>query len=60
MRRDRFGHQRLREQEHTAGQIDTRWTDAIERDVTGWLRENRDKRPIPREQIDEILKRRQQ
>src|SRR5919202_3671560 len=57
--RDLFGHQRLREQKYTAGQIDARWTDAIERDFTAWLRENRDKLPIPRDQIDEILKRRQ-
>jgi regulator of RNase E activity RraA len=56
---DLFGHQRLREQKYTAGQIDARWTDAIERDFTEWLRENRDKLPIPRDQIDEILKRRQ-
>jgi regulator of RNase E activity RraA len=58
--RDHFGHQRLREGKYTAGQIDTRWTDAIERDFTQWLRENRDKLPVGREQIDEILKRRTQ
>lgn len=53
--RDLFGHQRLREQKYTAGQIDARWTDAIERDFTEWLRQNRDHLPIPREQVEEIL-----
>lgn len=57
--RDIFGHQRLREQIYTAGQIDTKWTDPIEKDFTGWLRENREKLPIAAEQIDEILKERE-
>lgn len=56
--RDMFGHQRLREQKYTAGQIDTKWTDAIERDFTGWLKENQDKLPIGKEQILEILEER--
>ncbi len=55
---DHFGHQRLREGKYTAGQIDTKWSDAIEADFTQWLRDNRDKLPVAREQIDEILKRR--
>src|ERR1035437_2374563 len=54
--RDHFGHQRLREKRYTAGQIDTRWTDAIEADFAGWLRENIDKLPVGREQVEEILK----
>ena len=54
--RDRFGHQRLREKKYTAGQIDTRWTDGIEADFTGWLRENIDKLPVAREQVEAILK----
>ena len=54
--RDIFGHQRLREQKYTAGQIDARWSDPIEQDFTNWLRENRDRLPIGKEQIDEILK----
>jgi hypothetical protein len=54
--RDHFGHQRLREKKYTAGQIDTRWTDAIEADFTAWLRENIDKLPVPRQQVEEILK----
>jgi regulator of RNase E activity RraA len=54
--RDHFGHQRLREKKYTAGQIDTRWTDAIEADFTAWLRENIDKLAVGREQVEEILK----
>ena len=54
--RDHFGHQRLREKKYTAGQIDTRWTDAIETDFTGWLRENIDKLPVARPQVEEIIK----
>ncbi len=57
--RDLFGHQRLREGKYTAGQIDTAWTAPIEADFTGWLRENADKLPVARPQIDDILKRRQ-
>jgi regulator of RNase E activity RraA len=56
--RDIFGHQRLREQKYTAGQIDARWSDPIEQDFTGWLKENREKLPVAREQIDEIVKQR--
>ncbi|MGH9158665.1 MAG: RraA family protein [Vicinamibacteraceae bacterium] len=57
--RDLFGHQRLREGKYTAGQIDAAWSAAIEEDFTGWLRENIDKLPVAKEQVREILKRRQ-
>ncbi len=56
--RDLFGHQRLREGKYTAGQIDAQWTAPIEQDFTGWLRENQDKLPVAKEQIEEILKQR--
>ena len=56
--RDMFGHQRLREGVYTAGQIDTRWADDIERDFSQWLNERIDELPVPREQIQEILKNR--
>lgn len=54
--RDMFGHQRLREQKYTPGQIDTRWSDDIERDFSAWLNERIDKLPVPKEQIQEFLK----
>jgi len=57
--RDVFGHQRLRETKYTAGQIDATWSTPIEADFTGWLRENREKLPVAKEQVDEILKTRQ-
>jgi regulator of RNase E activity RraA len=56
---DLFGHQRLREGKYTAGQIDTAWSAAIEADFTGWLRDNADRLPVARTQVEEILKRRQ-
>ncbi len=56
--RDMFGHQRLREKVYTAGQIDSRWTDEIERDFSGWLRDYMDELPVPKEQIQELLKKR--
>lgn len=54
--RDMFGHQRLREQKYTPGQIDSRWSDEIEKDFSKWLTEHIDKLPVPKEQIQEILK----
>jgi len=53
--RDMFGHQRLREKKYTAGQIDTRWTPAIEEDYRAWLKENEDHLPVPKVQIEEML-----
>jgi regulator of RNase E activity RraA len=57
--RDMFGHQRLREKKYTAGQIDAAWSAPIEADFTQWLRENIEKLPVGKEQVEEILKRRQ-
>lgn len=54
--RDMFGHTRLREKKYTAGQIDTRWSDEIEKDFSAWLNDHIDELPVPREQIQEILK----
>jgi regulator of RNase E activity RraA len=53
--RDMFGHQRLREQVYTAGQIDTRWAPEIERDFSQWLRDHIDELPVAPEQIQEYL-----
>ena len=53
--RDMFGHQRLQEKKYTAGEIDARWTPAIEEDYRGWLKENIGHLPVPKEQIEEIL-----
>lgn len=55
---DKFGHQRLREKKYTAGQIDNKWSDDIERDFTQWLKENIDRLPVAREQVQVIIDRR--
>jgi regulator of RNase E activity RraA len=54
--RDMFGHQRLREQKYTPGQIDSRWSDEIEKDFSNWLNQHIDKLPVPKAQIQEYLK----
>lgn len=56
--RDMFGHQRLREGKYTPGQIDARWSEEIEKDFSQWLRDHIDKLPVPKEQIQQILKQR--
>jgi regulator of RNase E activity RraA len=54
--RDTFGHQRLEEKKYTAGQIDARWTPAIEDDYRGWLKQNEDHLSVPKERVEEILR----
>ena len=56
--RDLFGHQRLREGKYTAGQIDAKWSDEIEKDFSGWLNDHINELPVPKEQIQELLKER--
>ena len=53
--RDLFGHQRLREQKYTAGQIDRDWTPEIEADFTQWLKDNADKVPVDRAAVQEYI-----
>jgi len=54
--RDMFGHQRLREGKYTAGQIDSRWSDEIEKDFSKWLNDHINELPVPKEQIQKYLK----
>lgn len=54
--RDMFGHLRLREGTYTAGQIDARWSDEIEKDFSKWLNDHISELPVPQEQIQEYLK----
>lgn len=54
--RDQFGHLRLREGKYTAGQIDARWTDEIEKDFSKWLNDHINELPVGKEQIQEFLK----
>lgn len=54
--RDLFGHERLREGVYTAGQIDTRWTDEIEKDFSAWMEKNAKRLPVSEERVRELLK----
>ncbi|PZR28819.1 MAG: dimethylmenaquinone methyltransferase [Citrobacter freundii] len=54
--RDMFGHQRLREGKYTAGQIDARWSDEIEKDFSKWINDHINELPVPKETIREFLK----
>lgn len=54
--RDMFGHQRLREGKYTAGQIDARWSDEIEKDFSKWLNDHINELPVGKEQIQNYLK----
>ena len=54
--RDLFGHQRLKEGKYTAGQIDSRWADEIEKDFSKWLNDHINELPVSKEEIQEYLK----
>ncbi len=54
--RDMFGHLRIREKKYTAAQIDNRWSDDIEKDFSKWLNDHIDELPVPKDQIQELLK----
>lgn len=56
--RDEFGHQRLREQKYTPGQIDTQWTEEIKKDFLKWIDDNPDKLQMTREELDKFMKNR--
>lgn len=56
--RDMFGISRLKEGKYTPGQIDTKWTDEIEKDFSQWLEAHIDSLPVPKAQIQELLKKR--
>ena len=54
--KDVFGHQRLREQKYTPGQIDTKWTDEINKDFLQWFDANAAKFPMTRQELDKLMK----
>lgn len=56
--RDLFGITRLKEGKYTPGQIDNKWTAEIERDFSKWLNDHIDELPVPKAQIQELLKKR--
>jgi regulator of RNase E activity RraA len=53
---DMFAHQRVKEGKYTAGQMDAGWPPAIQADYTEWLKANINKLPVPKDQIEELLK----
>jgi regulator of RNase E activity RraA len=53
--RDMFGQQRLSEGVYTSGQIDTRWSDEIEKDFSQWMEDNIGELPVPESRIRELL-----
>jgi len=57
--RDLFGHQRLREQKYTAGQIDREWTSEIDADFNQWMKDNIDKLPVNRAAVQEYIAQRE-
>src|SRR6185312_7813524 len=55
--RDQFGFQRLKEKKYLAGQIDSRWTDAIRKDFVSWINNYPDnKLPMTRKELNDYLK----
>jgi regulator of RNase E activity RraA len=56
---DMFGFTRIREGKYTAGQVDARWSDVMQKDFTQWLKDNVNKLPVGREQVQEIIKQRE-
>ena len=56
--RDMFGISRLKEGKYTPGQIDNKWSDVIEKDFSKWLKDHIEELPVPKEQIQELLKKR--
>ncbi len=49
-------HLRLEEKKYAAGQIDARWTAAIEDDYRAWLKQNEDHLSVSKNRVEEILK----
>ena len=54
--KDMFGFQRLKEGKYTPGQIDARWSEEINDDFAKWLEDHIDELPVPKDQIEELLK----
>jgi regulator of RNase E activity RraA len=52
---DVFGQQRIREKKYTAGEIDSKWTDAIKKDFREWSKTYKGEMPMSRESLDKYL-----
>jgi len=56
--RDRFGKQRLREARYTPGQVDNRWTEAMEADFLEWVKAQGETLPVSEARMRELLEQR--
>ncbi|TLV03023.1 RraA family protein [Dyadobacter luticola] len=54
--RDEFGHLRLREGKYTPGEIDTKWSDVIQKDFLNWVNHYPGKLPMTKKELDDYLK----
>lgn len=54
---DEFGFQRLHEKRYTAGEIDSHWSAAIQKDFSDWLKNYPDsKLPMTRQELNDYIK----
>ena len=56
--RDMFGFERLKEKKYTLEQVYGKWPDEVESDYSNWLKENIDRLPVAKAQVEEILRKR--
>ncbi|MCF2493274.1 RraA family protein [Dyadobacter chenhuakuii] len=56
--RDEFGHLRLKEGKYTPGEIDTKWSAAIQKDFLNWVNNYPGKLPMTKKELDDYLKER--
>ncbi len=56
--RDKFGHDMLRKQLYSPGQIDSQWTDEIKNAFLKWLDEHPGTTKLTRAQLDEFMSKR--
>ncbi|MCF0062998.1 RraA family protein [Dyadobacter chenwenxiniae] len=56
--RDEFGHLRLKEGKYTPGEIDTKWSDMIQKDFLNWVNNYPGKLPMTKKELDDYLKER--
>lgn len=54
--RDQFGHLRLKEGKYTPGEIDTKWSEAIQKDFLNWVNNYPGKLPMTKKELDDYLK----
>jgi len=52
---DEFGHQRLREGKYKPGEIDSKWSEEINKDFRNWLNNYHGKLPMTKKELDDYL-----